>query len=304
MNANISRRQLLKETVVIAGAAAAMRAAGAAESTTAPAGPFPTIRLGKLQVSRLILGSNPFFGFAHGPGADEMKAYYTDERIMAVMDEAAKLGVTAVAAPPYPRWLALWKGYRDRGGKLAHWLAQPDPDPRRMAAAIDAAAKGGAAAIFVQGGRVDNAFQAGKFDLLTGWLKRIHGHGVPAGLAAHLPDAHPEFERRKLPADFYFQCFYQFEAGKERWLAEYRDQAVATIAKIDKPVVAYKILAAGRLPTKQAFAFAFAHLRTKDGVCVGVFPPRKQDMIQEDTALTLSLTANPPTTKRSPGRPK
>ena len=274
MNANISRRQLLKETVVIAGAAAAMRAAGAAESTTAPAGPFPTIRLGKLQVSRLILGSNPFFGFAHGPGADEMKAYYTDERIMAVMDEAAKLGVTAVAAPPYPRWLALWKGYRDRGGKLAHWLAQPDPDPRRMAAAIDAAAKG------------------------------IHGHGVPAGLAAHLPDAHPEFERRKLPADFYFQCFYQFEAGKERWLAEYRDRAVATIAKIDKPVVAYKILAAGRLPTKQAFAFAFAHLRTKDGVCVGVFPPRKQDMIQEDTALTLSLTANPPTTKRSPGRPK
>ena len=69
-------------------------------------------------------------------------------------------------------------------------------------------------------------------------------------------------------------------------------------------MVAYKILAAGRLPPKQAFAFAFAHLRAKDGVCVGIFPPRKQKMLQEDADLTASLTAAPPAGKRPAKRPK
>ena len=42
---------------------------------------LPTIQLGTLRVSRLILGSNPFFGFAHRGGrrlAERMKAYYTN----------------------------------------------------------------------------------------------------------------------------------------------------------------------------------------------------------------------------------
>jgi hypothetical protein len=55
--------------------------------------------------------------------------------------------------------------------------------------------------------------------------------------------------------------------------------------------VAYKILAAGRLPAEEAFSFAFRHIGPKDGVCVGVFPKNKLDMLAEDVNLAKKMSA-------------
>jgi hypothetical protein len=285
----------MKETAMVGAAAAAMRSAGGAEGGKQAGAKLPAIRLGKLKVSRLILGSNPFFGFAHRGGkklADAMRAYYTDERIMAVLDEAAALGVTAVAAPPYGRWIKLFGQYLEKGGKCRIWIAQPDPDPRQMRRAITASAKGGAKAIFIQGGRADEQFARKGFDTLRGWLDLIHSLGRPAGLASHRPDTHCEYERREMPADFYYQCFFQPVGGQYKM--PQRDLAVAAIRKIEKkPVIGYKILAAGRIPAKEGFAFAFQHLRPKDGVCVGIYPPENAKMLAQDAALTAKLTQPP-----------
>ena len=137
----LTRRRFLTDTAVAAAATAAIRASDAGAEPTA-GGKLPTISLGKLKVSRLILGSNPFFGFAHrgkGLGA-KMKAYYTDQRIMTVLDEAADMGITAVAAPVYDRWIKLFAAYLAKGGKLKTWIAQPDPPGGEMSKAIAAAA--------------------------------------------------------------------------------------------------------------------------------------------------------------------
>ena len=142
----------MKGTAAIGAAAVAGRAGAAAAKK---AKTLPAIRLGKLEVSRLILGSNPFFGFAHKEGglAQEMKDYYTDERICEVMDAAAREGITAVAAPPYPRWIRLFGRYLKNGGKLRIWIAQPDGRPQAIKSQISAAVKGAARAVFVQGAR-------------------------------------------------------------------------------------------------------------------------------------------------------
>jgi hypothetical protein len=279
----------MKDTAMIGAAAAAMNAADATGAT----GAMPTIRLGKLKVSRLILGSNPFFGFAHRGGKkleNQMKAHYTDDRIMAVLEEAAALGITAVAAPPYERWIKLFGRYLKSGGKLRTWIAQPDPPGDKMADAIHAAAKGGAKAVFIQGGRADEHFGWGRFDRLTEWLKLIRGCKLPAGLASHRPDTHPEYERRGLPTDFYFQCFFQ-PVG-EQYVMAHRDLAVATIRKLDKPVIGYKILGAGRVPADEAFAFAFKHLRDKDGVCVGIYQKERPGILTQDAKLACALSAS------------
>ncbi|MGB2819512.1 MAG: twin-arginine translocation signal domain-containing protein, partial [Phycisphaerae bacterium] len=65
MKRNTTRREFLKDTALIGAAVGALRAADAAAAAE-PAGKLPKIRIGKLEVSRLILGSNPFFGFSHG----------------------------------------------------------------------------------------------------------------------------------------------------------------------------------------------------------------------------------------------
>jgi len=282
-----TRREFMEETALFTAAAAVAAGSPAQASPPQGASPspaaLPTIRIGTLEVSRLILGSNPFYGFSHEPEDNrQMKAWYTDLRIMEVLNRAADAGITAVASPPYDRWIRLFEKYLQGGGRLRTWIAQPDPaGVEEMSQAIEAAAKGGAKAIFIQGQRTDAQFGAGRFEVLRRWIDQIRGFGLPAGLASHRPDVHLEIERRKLPTDFYFQCFY----NPGRYDPEDRDKAVAAIRQIDKPVVGYKICAAGRKPAREGLAFALAHLRPTDGLCVGVFPPKKEDMIEENAGM-------------------
>jgi hypothetical protein len=293
MNEELSRRRFLKDTALLAGAIAAMQSADGLAAQTATPPPLPTIRLGKVEVSRLILGSNPFFGYAHEEGdfGRQMKEYYTDQRIIEVLDNAAALGVTAVAAPPSTDWIRVFDKYRSAGGKLTTWIAQPHGSAAKMKEEIDSCAKAGAKAAFIQGHRVEEQFEKNTFDVVRGWLEHIKSHGMAAGIAAHRPDIHPAAEKQGFPADFYFQCFFRVDQQPENFAIECRDKAIESIRSITaKPVVAYKVLGAARLPPDEAFAYAFKHLAAKDGVCVGIFNKDKPGMLADDVALLRRAT--------------
>ena len=155
MNATNSRREFLQRVAVLGAAAGVVRAA---EGGDAPRpGLMPKIKLGKLEVSRLILGSNPFFGFAHGnPQAtpEEMQTYYTKERIMAVLDAAAAQGITAVWTPCYDEWVTLWNEYRGEGREAVD-LDRP-AGPAAHGEGDLTAVKNGAKAVCIQGMRIDD----------------------------------------------------------------------------------------------------------------------------------------------------
>jgi len=285
----VKRREfLVTGTVLGLGGAAAgwTRRAGG----TAPAA-LPTVKLGTLEVSRLILGSNPFWGYSHKSAQldEEMRRFHTDERIMAILDEAATCGLTALASPPDERWRKLWASYRSGGGALRHWISQCHGAPEQMPQEIDRSIEAGASAIFIQGARVEEQFAKGRFDTLRTWIERIKRAGLPAGAAAHWPEIHPELERRDFPTDFYFQCLYNASKSSDYSPAE-RDRAAATIAKLKKPVIAYKILAAGRLTAAEGFEYAFARIRRKDGVCVGIYAANAVDQIRQNATFTEMLT--------------
>ncbi|MGO9115109.1 MAG: twin-arginine translocation signal domain-containing protein [Thermoguttaceae bacterium] len=293
MNEELSRRRFLKDTALLAGAMAVMQSVDRATAGAVTSSAMPTIRLGHVEISRLILGSNPFFGYAHQDGdlGRQMQEYYTDERIMEVLEDAAALGVTAVAAPPSPEWIRLFNKYRGEGGKLTTWIAQPHGSPKKMKEEIDSCAKGGAKAVFIQGHRVEEQFEKNTFEIVRGWLQHIKSHGMAAGIAAHRPDVHPVAEKQGFPTDFYFQCFFRVDQHPENYALECRDKAVETIRSITaKPVVAYKILGAARLPPDEGFAYAFQHIAAKDGVCVGIYNKNKPGMLADDVALVRRAT--------------
>jgi len=280
----------MKKTGAVGVAAMAAGIAGGPLGAEELAQAMPKIKLGPFEVSRFILGANPFAGYAHRPGTDletEMKAFYTDERIMAVLDEAAACGITAVSVWPGKWWFDLWAKYKSRGGRMPAWISQPMPAPEKMKEEIADSVKNGAKAVYVQGHCVEREFEGGTFDTCRGWLEHIKSLGVGAGLAAHRPDVHLEAEKRKFPADFYFQCFYNVAHGDKVYSAEDRQKAVEAMAQIEKPVVGYKILGAGRFPAAESFAFALKHLRARDGFCVGVFPKDNPHEIREDVRLAL-----------------
>ena len=249
---------------------------------------MPTIRLGKLEVSRFLLGSNPFGGWAHQPGdlGKEMKAWYTDERIVALLDEAADLGVTAVVTSPEPRWQTLWQKYRDEGGKLRHWIAQCHRKPEDIPAEISEAHDAGASALFIQGHRVEGQFEGDTFSTVKAWVGQSLKLGLPTGMAAHRPDVHPLAEQQDFGCDFYFQCFYNVAHG-DVFEPEARLKAVETIRSLPKPCIGYKLLAAGRNDPREAFAFARRELRPTDGFCVGIYNKVRTGELREDVGLAV-----------------
>ena len=280
MKTTKNRREFLKDAAVLGAAAAGVRAAEGWAAEEKP-GRMPKIKLGRLEVSRLILGSNPFFGFAHGnPQASEreMRAYFTDERIMAVLDEAARHGVTAVWSPCYERWIRVWNEYRGRGGKLKIWIAQPDRLP--MEKEITAAAKNGSKAVCIQGCKIDDQAGKGRFDVIRGWLELIKSYGLPAGMATHRANTHLLAEEEGLPTDFYHQTLYR----PDNYVKQGLEESLATIEKLEKPVIGYKALGAGRIRPQDTFPYLFSRLKRKDGLCVGVFPKDNPDQIAENVA--------------------
>jgi hypothetical protein len=62
------------------------------------------------------------------------------------------------------------------------------------------------------------------------------------------------------------------------------------VRQVDQPCLGFKILAAGRMcshddKVEAAFKFAFEHLKSTDGVIVGMYP-RYQDQIRQNSQYT------------------
>lgn len=274
------RRDFIARSALGPVLAAAIQTAARADGQ-----PLPRIALGDLEVSRLILGSNPFFGFSHQTAErdQEMRDYFTPERMVETLEAAAEAGVTAIAAPVYDQWIDLFTQYREDGGRLRDWIAQPDPPPDAMEETIRRAVDAGAAAVFIQGHQVDDRYAAGEAEVVRRWVELIKDLGVPAGMASHLHTTHLAAEEAGFPTDFYFQCLYNPAEG---YLAEQRERALDAIGRIEKPVIAYKILAAGRNDPAEGFATALGWIREKDGICVGMFPKEQPGQIGENAELT------------------
>ena len=54
------------------------------------------------------------------------------------------------------------------------------------------------------------------------------------------------------------------------------------IPQLSRPVIHYKIMAAGRNDPAEAFAFAASKMRANDAVCVGIYQKDRPEILRED----------------------
>ena len=243
---------------------------------------MPTIRLGSFEVSRLILGSNPFWGFWHGN--PQKPKTYTKEGRFAVMDAAASQGITAIWVPAYKEWVSLWNEYKNHGGKLQTWIGQPDGyNGVTVEEQITACAKNGGKAVCIQGINVDEAVEKKDFEKLKRWIGMINGYGLPAGLASHNPESIIKAEENALPAEYYHLTL----GVPDTFESAARDKTLKTVSQIDKPMVVFKVFGAGRYKPDVAIPYVMKAIRRKDGLCVGVDNP---EQLIENARLVRELT--------------
>ena len=250
------------------------------------------IKIGEVEIGRFILGSNMFSGFSHqGTEMDlMMKRYYTVEKIKSTLQDAEVLGINTLIARTDHHIMRMLLEYWDQGGKI-QWFAQTCPEVGNHEMCVSRAASCGAKACHIHGGVVDYLLAQGKLDELPPVIEVIRNHGMLAGIAGHNPKVF-EWAEKELDVDYYMCSYYnsahrdkkaEHVPGMEEWFLE-EDRKVMTdlIQKLSKPVIHYKVMAAGRNNPKEAFDFCAKKMRNGDATCIGVYTKENPNMLKED----------------------
>ncbi len=258
---------------------------------------LPIVNIGKLPVTRLVIGGNPFSGFSHQSRerSAEMVAWYTDERIVETLFKAEAAGLSACVCRGDEHITRILKRYWAGGGRM-RWIAQTDSHAETAVAGARYCLAHGASACFLHGGIVDNYIAHERYDEIIAFAQEVQSAGIPAGIAGHIP-ADFLWAERNLALDFYMVSYYNPSPRQdvphhdpevaEQYLPEDRDERVATIRQLTRPVIHYKVLAAGRNDPAQALAYAAQHMRSNDLVCLGIYTGDNLNMLAEDVALFL-----------------
>jgi hypothetical protein len=275
-----------------------------------PAAPLPTIRLGPHRVSRLIVGSNPISGYSYlGRELDqEMKAYFTPERTLAMLQECERLGINTHQYSMASKATEVYRKLREQGSKLQ--LIGLHRDWKEVKPMLQANRP---IAVAHHGGVTDKLFREGRGGQVRDFVKAAHDEGLLAGVSSHNPDNIKRIADEGWQVDFFMTCFYFLTREKppsgdgpappavlgstvEKTFYKADPPAMcAVIRQVEQPCLAFKILGAGRLCASQqivreAFRFAFTHIKPIDAVIVGMYP-RRIDQPRSNADYTRELAS-------------
>ena len=246
-------------------------------------------------LSRLCIGGNPFSGFSHQSPerSEEMVVYFTPGRIMDTLHAAESAGINTLFGRTDNHIMGVLETYWDDGGKI-QWFAQVSPEPGdTWEGWTDVALNMGAAGAYIHGGIVDKWHAEGAYGNFERAVRIIRAAGAPAGFAGHQPAAH-EWIRDNVDCDFQMCCWYnptdrtknaEHNAEGEVWDDSARDAMLRVIATIPRPVVHYKIFAAGNKPIVPAFELLGESMRDDDVAVIGIFPKDDPEMLAKDIEL-------------------
>ena len=314
MSQNINRREFIRGSLLAtAGSALGLggAAAGAERQPAEPprigprGGDCPQGKIGKLQLSRLIMGSNLITFNIHGrdlPYVNNLARHYnTAEKILDTLALAESHGINTIMTQADERYLGLLQKHRrQRGGKL-QWLVAPPitGQPEEDRTAIRKLADEGADAMYIHGLRADTFCFHGKRDLIVRTLDLIKQNDLPAGVAGHDLNVIKFCEQNNVGADFYVKTFHHHDyptaprpeqlkmpyAEMPGYWCQNPAETAEVMRGVKAPWIAFKVMAAGAIPPDSAFPYAFQH--GADFVLAGMFDFE----IAEDVKLARAAVA-------------
>ena len=264
---------------------------------------LPTIEIGGITLSRLIIGGNPFSGNSHYSTQlnDEMTNYFTMENIKRTLFRCEQLGMRSFVVRGDAYMFAMVREYRAEGGKM-NWLAQHAPEFGNYEAGIQKIKQAGAQLVYLQGTITDALFKEGNYEQIKENLRIIRDAGFPAvGLGTHMPQVLDFADSDGWDVDYYMLSVYNLSRIDrvssyastsinidEPFFEEDRAIAFEAIRKTKKPCIAFKVLGATRRCSTQADVRAaleesYASIKPIDAVLVGMFPK-----YQDEPAINIS----------------
>ena len=250
---------------------------------------LPAGKIGKVTISRIICGGNQFSGWSHSRDLKYLRelflAYSTDEKVMATLQMCEENGINSIitASSGY-----LKKYWNEKGGQI-QWIAQVHPKADDLRSDIKRAIDNGAVGAYVQGGVGDSFVKNGRVDLLGQAVEYIKDNGLIAGIGGHSVEVPIAVEKAGIDADFYMKTLHHgnyWSATPKQHRIEFNvdsgspydhdniwsitpERTIEFMKNVDKPWVAFKVLAAGAIHPREGFKYAFEN--GADFLCVGMF---------------------------------
>jgi len=253
---------------------------------------LPTARLGDLEVSRLIVGGNPFSwgSYFSKARARWAKEYLTVDRIVGVLEKCEEEGINTFLGRGDDHIFGVLDEFERKNGRRMNWIAQTapergphqerDPRPLNTPNSIREIAQHDPIAIFIHGD-VTGALmhlEERKIEHIEEWLELIRSYGVLAGVCSHNHEAIDICEERGYSPDFYMVTLnslrYRCVGDPER--------ISRSVKSTDKPVLAFKIMAMARVPPEEAIQLALGCVKDTDFLVLGMTIPEE---VEEDAEL-------------------
>lgn len=304
MSPDMNRRSFIKgsllgSVVTAAGISASQgkvfaqgsaKASEAAKNPISPKSDLPKGKIGNLSVSRLLLGGNLLTHYTHSRDLRYVynlaKHYNTEEKILETLALAESCGIDTLSIHTVPWSLDILKKHRKCGGKMK-WIICPTakitPGMNEYAEQVHRLLDDGTDAIYLWGVHADGLIRKNKVDLIAKTVQVVKDYGALSGVGAHNLEVVKKCEENKIPADFYIKTFHHhnYPTGPKpeeitRPYNEYpgywcdNPQDVIDFMKtVEKPWIAFKVMAAGAIPPKDAFGYVFEN--GADHILAGMF---------------------------------
>ncbi len=271
-------------------------------------GQMPYGQIKDLKVSRVFCGGNLIGGWAHSRDlmyvSSLVKAYHTDEKIFETLELAEEMGMNTILTNPVSDRV-INRYWNERGGKI-QWFSDC-ASGNDVKEGIKRSVDSGAHAVYVQGGIADQAVRDGKTGALGEALEYIKQFNVPGGLGAHDLETikacveagfKPDFWVKTLHPDNYWSATPKENRREfdvigpnsgdhnqfhDNMYCRNPQETIEYMKGLQEPWIAFKVLAAGAIPPRDGFQFAFEG--GADFLCVGMF----DFQVREDAIIARSI---------------
>jgi len=237
-------------------------------------------KLGKMSLSRMIIGGNLISGFAHSRDliyvSDLVKAYHTKEKIFATLKLAEACGMNTFLMNP--ALCDTIKEYWEKAGGAIQFMTNCSGNTEaELLGNLQKSIDYGASSCLVQGGVCDKLVEEKQFDQIAKSLELARKNGLPAGIAAHHLGTLQTCVAEGLIPDFWMKTFHHHNYWSARPGEPEHDNIFCRepqetrdfMADRPEPWIAFKVLAAGALKPQDGFRFAFEG--GADFICVGMY---------------------------------
>lgn len=252
---------------------------------------LPTGLIKDMKISRLLLGGNLLTHYTHSRDLKYVytlaQHYNTLDKILETMALAESHGINTLVIHTAPGVMNFLREYRyKRGGKM-QWIVCPtaeiDETMDAYRTQVNQIVDNGVDAVYLWGVRSDQLVAQGKIDRIAKAVEIAKQAGVPSGVGAHDLRAVIECEKNGIDADFYIKTFHHHNYPTAPKPEEIQDiiaeipgywcndpgKVSEFMSGVSKPWIAFKVMAAGAIPPKDAFQYAFDH--GADHILAGMF---------------------------------